>query len=123
MEDNTEKTDKTIFDNFTINDLFKKIYLNHHAKEEKITELSEDMEALIVDSTSAILVGPIVQSLTDSSIKNDDLLIKLANIATKTIEGPKINTTGFDEIVPMSKKEKNELLEKMNELSVDFENN
>jgi hypothetical protein len=121
MEENS-KVNNTIFDDFTINDLFKKIYLNHHEKEKLITDLFEDLKLLVIDSTAATLVGPVIKDLAQTSVNNDDLLIKLANVATKVIDNPSKRKDVADDIITFSNTEKNELLKKMNELEVTIEN-
>jgi hypothetical protein len=74
------------------------------------------------------MLGPLIKDLIDSSIKNDDQLVKLANIAQKIISADK-KSEGQDGF--LSDEEKAQLLndleetkhevEKIDELSIDLE--
>lgn len=121
-ENNNVSSLNAIFDGFTINDLFKKIYINHSQKEDLIKDLLEELKLLITDSTAATLVGPVVKDLAQTAVNNDDLLIKLANVATKIIENPNKRKELAEDIIAFSNSEKDELLRKMNELEVTIEN-
>ena len=63
-------------------------------------------------------VGPILSSLIDSSVKNDDQLVKLATIATKIIAADK-KTEGQDGF--LTEFEKNQLLRELEETKQEVE--
>ena len=63
-------------------------------------------------------VGPIISSLIDSSVKNDDQLVKLATIATRIIAAEK-KTEGQDGF--LSEFEKNQLLQELEETKQEVE--
>lgn len=117
-----EEKNNKIFEDFTINDLFKKIYLNHIAKEKKISDLSEELRLFMVDSATAMIIAPTVKDLTDVGIKNDELLIKLANVASKLVDDPNKKQIGYDDIIPLSKEEKNDLIQRMKDITISIEN-
>ena len=122
MDENNKKIDNNLFDDFSINDLFKKIYENHKDKETRILDILDDVNELMKDASTAAIVGPVVKDLAQSSVHNDELLIKLANVATKLIENPNKQKLGFEEMIPMSKAEKNDLLVKIDNMSIEQEN-
>jgi len=121
MEDTTKQDNNNLFDSFSINDLFKKIYLNHHAKEELVLNLLEEIKLNLIDGPSIAMLGPIVKDLSDTSIKNDEMLIKLANVASKILaDNNKQTMPGFDDMIQMSSSEKSDLLKRLDDLSVDM---
>jgi hypothetical protein len=63
-------------------------------------------------------IGPILSSLIDSSVKNDDQLVKLATIATRIIAAEK-KTEGQDGF--LSEFEKNQLLQELEETKQEVE--
>ena len=126
MEDEQKQVNSDVlFDGFTISDLYKKIYLNHYDKEKKISSFLEEIKMLIVETADAALLGPLIKDLTDLTVKNDDHLIKLATAAIRLIQSGNKSTDKFNEdgFIPISPSEKNELLNKLNEISLDIDNN
>jgi hypothetical protein len=121
MEENTNIKDNVLFDGFTINDLYKRIYLNQKEKEDLIRNLLEELKLMISETADAALIGPIVKDLADVGIKNDELLVKLATAAIRQLTAS--NKTKFDEddVLPMSKEERNELMDKIKEIETDIE--
>ncbi len=63
-------------------------------------------------------IGPILSSLIDSSVKNDDQLVKLATIATKIISAEK-KSEGQDGF--LTEFEKNQLLKELEETKQEVE--
>jgi hypothetical protein len=63
-------------------------------------------------------VGPILSSLIDSSVKNDDQLVKLATIATKIIASEK-KAEGQDGF--LTEFEKNQLLQDLEDTKAEVE--
>lgn len=80
-----ERFDEKIFDNKTFGDLLKEIHVKSNKKEKTILGLINELKPLISDIGDATLLVPLIASYLDMSIKNDDVLIKLANIVQKHI--------------------------------------
>jgi hypothetical protein len=72
-----------LFDGKNLSSLFKDIYDNQQAKKKNISEMIESLRKLIRNVGEATVLAPIIRDLIDSSIKNDDHLIKLATIAQR----------------------------------------
>ena len=72
-----------LFDGKNLSSLFKDIYENQQAKKKNISEMIESLRKLIRNVGEATVIAPIIRDLIDSSIKNDDHLIKLATIAQR----------------------------------------
>ena len=78
-------TDFELFPGKNLGGLFKDIYDNQQTKKLRISELIAEMKKLIRHSGDMAVMGPIIRDLIDSSIKNDDSLVKMAAIAQRII--------------------------------------
>ena len=96
-----------LFDGKNLSSLFKDIYDNQQVKKKNISEMIESLRKLIKNVGEATVIAPIIRDLIDSSIKNDDHLIKLATIAQRlaTAEAKGIGEDGW-----LSEHEKVQLL-------------
>jgi len=92
--------------------LFKDIYDNQQTKKLRISELIAEMKKLIRHSGDMAVMGPIIRDLIDSSIKNDDSLVKMAAIAQRIIgaQHKAEGDAGF-----LSNEEKEQLLKELEE--------
>ena len=77
--------DFELFPGKNLGGLFKDIYDNQQTKKLRISELIAEMRKLIRHSGDMVVMGPIIRDLIDSSIKNDDSLVKMAAIAQRII--------------------------------------
>jgi hypothetical protein len=121
-------TEFEIFPGKNLSGLFKDIYDNQISKKERISGLIGEIKKMIQHKGDVGMLGPLIKDLIDSSIKNDDQLVKLANIAQKIISADK-KSEGQDGF--LSDEEKAQLLndleetkhevEKIDELSIDLE--
>ena len=99
-----------LFDGKNLSSLFKDIYENQQAKKKNISEMIESLRKLIRNVGEATVLAPIIKDLIDSSIKNDDHLIKLANIAQRLASA---EAKGIGEDGWLSEMEKAQLLQDM----------
>ena len=74
-------TDFELFPGKSLSDLFKDIYDNQQTKKVRISELIAEMKKVIRHAGDMATIGPIIKDLVDTSVKNDDALIKMAAIA------------------------------------------
>jgi hypothetical protein len=72
-----------LFPGKNLSDIFKDIYSNQILKKKNISELIETLRKLIKNVGEAAVIAPIIKDLIEVSVKNDDHLIKLANIAQR----------------------------------------
>ena len=72
-----------LFDGKNLSSLFKDIYENQQNKKKNISEMIESLRKLIKNVGEATVLAPIIRDLIDTSVKNDDHLIKLATIAQR----------------------------------------
>ena len=99
-----------LFDGKNLSSLFKDIYENQQAKKKNISEMIESLRKLIRNVGEATVLAPIIKDLIDSSIKNDDHLIKLATIAQRLAAA---EAKGIGEDGWLSEHEKEQLLQDM----------
>ncbi len=100
-------TDFELFPGKNLSGLFKDIYENQVNKKQRISELIAEMKKVIRHAGDMAVIGPIIKDLVDTSVKNDDALIKLAAIAQRIISSQHKaeGDTGF-----LSDEEKQQLL-------------
>ena len=91
----------------SLGDLFKDIYDNQQNKKQRISELIAEMRKLVRHAGDMAVIGPILKDLIDTSVRNDDSLIKLAAIAQRIIgaQNKSDGDSGF-----LTEEEKNQLL-------------
>jgi len=99
-----------LFPGKNLSELFKNIYDNQQNKKKRISELIADMRKLIRHAGDMAMLGPVIKDLVETSVKNDDALIKLASIAQKLISAE--NKAGDDNSV-LTDKEKLQLLDEL----------
>ena len=111
-------TDFELFKGKNLSSLFEDIYTNQVSKKQKISALIEELKKMIKHAGDVAAVGPILSSLIDSSVKNDDQLVKLATIAQKIIASEK-KAEGQDGF--LTEFEKNQLLKDLKETKLEVE--
>ena len=99
-----------LFPGKNLSGLFKDIYDNQQNKKQRISELIAEMKKVIRHSGDMAVIGPIIKDLVDTSVKNDESLIKMAAIAQRMIASKdKVEgDTGF-----LTDKEKEQLLSQL----------
>lgn len=81
--------DFELFPGKNLSGLFKDIYDNQTTKKERISQLIVELKKMIKHNGDLAIVGPIIKDLIETSVKNDDQLVKLAAIAQKIISADK----------------------------------
>ena len=105
-------TDFELFPGKNLSGLFKDIYENQQNKKQRISELISEMKKVIRHAGDMAVIGPIIKDLVDTSVKNDDSLIKMAAIAQRIIGASQKaeGDSGF-----LSDDEKEQLLKQLDE--------
>ena len=100
--------DYELFRGKKLSDLFEDIYRNQQNKKKNISFLIKEIRDKATKPKDMAILYPIVKDLVETSVKNDDALIKMAAIAQRIInsENKSEGDNGF-----LSEKEKEELLE------------
>ena len=82
-------TDFELFPGKNLSGLFQDIYQNQVNKKEKISSMIDEFKKMVRHAGDVAVMGPIIKDLIDSSVKNDDHLIKLATIAQRIVAADK----------------------------------
>lgn len=77
--------DKEIFKKKTFGGLLEEIYDNQKKKEKQIMGLIGELRPLVEDMGSATMVVPLIKEYMDLGLKNDDQLVKLAQIVQRIL--------------------------------------
>jgi hypothetical protein len=85
----------TIFGKKTFADLLKEIHSNSSNKEKEIRSLIENLKPLINSTGDAVIIVPLIKDYLDVSVKNDDLLIKMAGIVQRSMSTKNGEDEGF----------------------------
>jgi hypothetical protein len=75
----------TLFGKKTFADLLKEIHTNSKSKEVEIRGLIEALKPLITSAGQAVIIVPLIKDYLDVSVKNDDILIKMAGIVQRSM--------------------------------------
>lgn len=110
--------DFELFPGKNLSGLFQDIYQNQVNKKQKISSMIDEFKKMIRHAGDVAVMGPIIKDLIDSSVKNDDHLIKLATIAQRIIAADK-KTEGQDGF--LTEDEKNQLLNQLDETQKEIE--
>jgi hypothetical protein len=103
--------DNIIFKNKKFSDVLEEIYNNQKKKDQQVTALISELKPLISDIGDATLVVPLIKEYMEISVKNDDILIKMAALAQRAMA-----TVTSEGALTISDEEKEQLLSAMNEL-------
>jgi hypothetical protein len=101
----------TLFGKKTFADLLKEIHTNSSNKEKEIRLLIDNLKPFITSAGDAVIIVPLIKDYLDVSVKNDDLLIKMAGIVQRAMN----SNQGSDELL-LSDSDKEMLFQSMNEL-------
>ncbi len=103
--------DNIIFGKKKFSDVLEEIYNNQKKKDLQVSALITELKPLISDIGDATLIVPLIKEYMEISVKNDDLLIKMAALAQRAMQ-----TQTADGSLTISDEEKEQLLSAMNEL-------
>jgi hypothetical protein len=110
--------DFELFPGKNLSGLFQEIYNNQVNKKQKISALIDELKKMVRHAGDMAVIGPLIRDLIESSLKNDDHLLKLATIAQRLIvaENKSIGEDGF-----LSEDEKQQLLSQLEETQKEIE--
>ena len=87
-------TDKEIFEGKKISDLVKEIYEKHKQQDKSLSNEISRLSDLVESPGDAIIIVPLLKGFFDSSLKNDEVLLKILNLFQKAAE--KSNSDSLD---------------------------
>jgi hypothetical protein len=106
----------TLFGKKTFADLLKEIHTNSSSKEKEIRGLIEGLKPFITSAGDAVIIVPLIKDYLDVSVKNDDLLIKMAGIVQRAM-----NSSAGEDSMLISDAEKEMLFESIQQLNTKSE--
>lgn len=110
--------DFELFPGKNLSGLFQDIYQNQVNKKQKISSMIDEFKKMVRHAGDVAVMGPIIKDLIDSSVKNDDHLIKLATIAQRIVAADK-KVEGQDGF--LTEEEKQQLLNQLDETQKEIE--
>lgn len=78
--------DKEIFEGKKLSDLVKEVYEKHKSQDESISREIIRLSELVSSPGDAIIIVPLLKGFFDSSLKNDEVLMKILNLFQKASE-------------------------------------
>jgi predicted RecB family endonuclease len=75
---------KEIFKGKSVEDLYKEIYSNSKSTKSKVNDLIKVMTDKVENTADAIRIMPLIKDYLDVGVKNDEHLIKLAQIIQRS---------------------------------------
>jgi len=77
--------DQIIFKNKKFSDILEDIYKKNKEKSRQIEALVADLKPLVKNLNDASLVVPLIKEYIEIGVKNDDILVKLAQIVQRSV--------------------------------------
>ena len=111
-----DNKDIEVFGGKSLSDLLKDIYDNSVEKKTQINKLTEELSKFVNRVSDVAVISPIIKEYLDVGVKNDEQLIKIAQVAAKLVGA---TTKEGDEI--LSEKEKQQLLSTINDTVKDLQ--
>ena len=104
--------DNIVFGKKKFSHLLEEIYNNQKKKDTQLVALINELKPLIAEIGDATLIVPLIKEYLEISVKNDDLLIKMAALAQRAMQ-----TQTADGSLTISDEEKEQLLSAVAELT------
>lgn len=84
--------DKEIFEGKKLSDLIKEVYEKHKEQDSSIGREITRLSELISSPGDAIIIVPLLKGFFDSSLKNDEVLLKIIQVFQKASEKVQSNS-------------------------------
>jgi hypothetical protein len=97
-----------LYDGKSLADIFSEIHKNTDSKRSQINSFIMKMVQLIRTPEDAAVIGPIVQGFLEVNVKNDEHLVRVAQIAQRIVSVGTKSNTSLDGL--LTEEEKNALL-------------
>ena len=96
-----------VFDDKTLSDVFKDIYKNTDSKREQINTFITKLVRQIRTPEDAAVISPIIKDFMEVNVKNDEHIVRIAQIAQRAIA---IGTKAASSTDLLTEEEKQQLL-------------
>ena len=75
--------DKEVFQGKKVSDIVKEVYEKHQDQDSMIKHEISRLSEMITSPGEALAIAPMIKPLIDSSLKNDEVLVKILNLFQK----------------------------------------
>lgn len=89
--------DFELFKGKTYSSLLEDIVKNHKSKQSKIKTLTDQLVDMVSEPGDAVIVVPLIKEYLEADIKNDEALVKLAQILQKGAQPSEGGEGGFSD--------------------------
>lgn len=97
--------DKEIFENFSTQDLFREIVTNARETRARLKDIIEDISKRVQDTVDLQILSPQISDYMNTLVKNDQILLKLANIVAKSDTNRGSEQSGELTLTPQQKQQ------------------
>lgn len=111
-----DNLDKIIFGKKKFSDLLKEIYENQNKKSVQISSLIAELKPLIESIGDATLIVPLIKEYLEIGVKNDEQLVKLAQIIQRLVQSSQ-DGSGNNSGSILSEEEKKQLLDQATDIA------
>lgn len=108
--------DFELFQGKTLSSLFQDIYNNQFNKKKHISDVIIQVRDMIKKTSDMAVLGPLLKDLLDTSVRNDDMLLKLATVAQRIYNSQ--NKGGNDSGI-LTEEEREQLLKEIDSFNLD----
>lgn len=88
-----------VFEEKTLEDVIKEVYQKHNNKEKDIKSEISRISSMITNPGDAVVLLPLLKGFYDSSLKNDETLVKVVQIFQKASEANKKDGDSKDSLL------------------------
>jgi hypothetical protein len=110
--------DKLVFKGKKFGDILEEIYDNQKKKEKQISGLIGELRPLIQDTGDATLIVPLIKEYLEIGVRNDEQLIKVAQIVQRVFQSQGNEGDSFN----ISDEEKAQLLKEIDTIMLKDKN-
>lgn len=105
-----------LYDNLSFDQLIKEIHDNSKSKSKDIKKLIDKLSNLVQSTEDASLLVPLIVEYLEVDVKNDDQLVKLANVIQRFVKGGDVKSKDEStSSIGLTDAEKEELLAMAND--------
>ena len=108
-----------IFEGKSLSDLFKDIYDNSTRNKEQLEVLMKEVVGFIKDGDTAVQIIPMLKEYLEINVKNDDQLVKVADIVQRIIAAESKGSS--EDEYGLTESEKEQLMDAIEDAAVDLQ--
>ncbi len=107
--------DNIVFKKKSFSNILEEIYNNQKNKEKTISALIQDLKPMVKNITDATLIVPLIKEYLEIGVKNDEQLVKIAQVVQKIFNNSKDGDGDGFNITEAERKQLMDEIEKIKE--------